>query len=109
MCRMNTPPVVCKYIEDAKNENKECCRPFGFKSNGNHYASSEANNWNKNTHNSPFSLNNEAKEKENKKHTTRKEETRITMTSVICKDPQSSGFSLLFFTVCFTDCRQSSK
>lgn len=71
---MNAPPVVSKHVEDTQNDDKEGGRPLCLEANGNHDTSGKTNNGDKETHKGPFSLNNEAEEKEDEKNATSKEE-----------------------------------
>lgn len=59
---MDTPPVVCKYIEDAQNENEERRRPFRLESNSNHHASHQAEDRDEYSGDAPRALQNEAEE-----------------------------------------------
>jgi hypothetical protein len=72
--RVNGPPVVGPNIEKTQDDNKEGSRPLGFEANGNHNASGEPNKRNKDTEQAPFTLNDEAKEKEDKQDTPCEEE-----------------------------------
>lgn len=71
---MDTPPVVCEYIEYAENENEESSRPFCFESHGDHDTCCKAEYGDEYTNNRPFALNDEAEEEENKENATSKEE-----------------------------------
>ena len=74
MCGMHGPPVVGKYIEDTQDNDEECSWPLGLEADGNHDASGETNDRDKDTDDVPFALKNEAKEEENEKNTTGKKE-----------------------------------
>lgn len=71
---MNSPPIVGENVENAQHHNKECGRPLGLETNGNHDTSGKTNDRNKNAHEAPFALKNEAKEKEDQEDSAGKEE-----------------------------------
>ena len=73
---MHRPPVVCKDVEDTQHNNQECGGPLGFETNGNHSACTHTNNGNNDTNDTPLSLQNETKEKEDEQDTSSKQETR---------------------------------
>lgn len=62
---MDSPPVVGKYVKNAQHQHQECSRPLGLEANGNHGASGKTEKGDKDTHEAPFALKNEAKEEEN--------------------------------------------
>jgi len=66
---MHAPPVVREYIEDTKQDDKECCRPFSFEANGNHDACCKSEERHEDATNAPFSLYDETEEKEDKENT----------------------------------------
>lgn len=73
---MNSPPIVGENVENAQHHNKECGRPLGLETNGNHDTSGKTNDRNKNAHEAPFALKNEAKEKEDQEDSAGKEEAK---------------------------------
>ena len=75
MCRVNSPPVVGKDVEDAQHNNEKRGRPLGFEPNSYHDARGKANNRNKDADKAPFSLENKPKEKENEENSASKKET----------------------------------
>jgi hypothetical protein len=62
--RVNTPPVVGEHVEDAEDDDKERGGPFGLETDGDHDASSEPKNGDKETCDAPLSLENESEEQE---------------------------------------------
>ena len=73
---MHVPPVVCKYIEDAQYNDEESRGPLRLEPDGDHDTSSKTNNGYKHASDTPFTLEDEAKEKENQKNASCKEETK---------------------------------
>jgi len=74
---VHAPPVVGKDVENTEDQNEERCRPLSLETNSNHDAGTKTNDRNKDSDQAPFTLDDETKEKEDKKHTASKEETRI--------------------------------
>jgi hypothetical protein len=73
---VNRPPVVRKDVENAENQDEECCRPLGFEANGNHYACCHTQNGNDNTCNAPVALQDETQEKENEQDASSEQEAK---------------------------------
>ena len=74
--RVHTPPVVREHIEHAKYKNEESRRPLGLEANRHHSTGAQSNDRDEYASKSPFTLEYETQEKEDKKHTTCKKETR---------------------------------
>jgi hypothetical protein len=74
---VHSPPVICKYIEDTQDNDKECGRPLGFETDGNHCACTHSNQGNNDTNNAPLSLQNETEEKENEQDASSEQEAII--------------------------------
>lgn len=68
------PPVVGKDIENAQDEDKEASRPLRLEADRNHNASAHADNGDQNTHDRPFTLDDESEEQEDEENTSGEEE-----------------------------------
>lgn len=66
---MDGPPVVDEDVEDTEDENKECGRPLGLETNGNHRACCETNQGDEDTDKAPFATEGETNEEEDKQNT----------------------------------------
>ena len=73
---MHSPPVICKYIEDTQDNDKECGRPLGFETDGDHRACTHSNQGNNDTNNAPLSLQNETEEKKNEQDASSEQEAK---------------------------------
>jgi hypothetical protein len=74
---MYGPPVVGEHVEDTQYNDKEGRGPFGLEANSNHDARGQSNNRDKDTHDTPFTLDHETQEQEDEQYTARKEEAAI--------------------------------
>ena len=77
MCRVDTPPVVGKYVENAEDNYEERRGPFRLEADSNHNAGRETKYGHKDTGNAPVPLENETDEKENEENTTSKQEASV--------------------------------
>jgi len=71
---VNAPPVVCKHVEHAQDEDEESGRPLGFESNSNHAACTQPNDRHKHSSDAPLSLNDEPQKEEDEQDTTSEKE-----------------------------------
>ena len=72
MCRMQAPPIVRKDIEYTQNNDEEGGGPLGLEAEGDHDTRSETEDGKEYSSKAPSALDNESKEKEDKKNTASK-------------------------------------
>ena len=105
VCRWYTPPVVGENVENAKDEDEECSGPLGFEADSDHDAGDEAYYGDKDTGDIPCSLDDEAEEKEDKEHTSSKQEAVKRRQT----KPPVSEIHVLFLAVCFANSGDACK
>lgn len=103
------PPVVGKDIENAQDEDKEASRPLRLEADRNHNASAHADNGDQNTHDRPFTLDDESEEQEDEENTSGEEETTKIISLMSAHQDIKQRNYALFLPVGFSDLREASE